>query len=662
MQHKILKIVIHFYTILFVCSLVLNPTFSYSNIDDTYNPSNIEAISIPSNQIKKEINSSLEFENFLDLIIEEQLTNYSVPGVTFSMVKDGSTFLEKGYGYANSVSHTPVIANETLFRIGSTSKTFTAVAVLQLVEDGLLELDRDVNDYLTAFKIPETYDDPITLRHLLTHTAGFEEKTFPSIVESIGQVVPLETLLTDNIPDRVHLPGKISSYSNYGFSLAGYIVQEVSGKVFETYIEDNILTPLGMNSTTFLQPIPIPLNYRMSSGHDENGNPAYFEYITIPPAGAASSTASDMARFMLTLLNNGSLEGTRILKNSSAEMLLSNQFTTHQNLPSIGLGVYEFDMSDVSIIGHGGDTSFFHTRMILLPELNIGIFASYNSIEGSMARSLLFEEIIKEYFPYPSQVIEPIQGYKNRARKFKGLYLSTRRIYSDKPNINERDFPVISFSIKAEKGFLIIDGIGVKFVEVEPNYFLESTGEFYYKLGFIENEKGKITHFYTNLIGPNYAFEKTHILYYGSEYQSILVSIIIILTGISLVYWGIKGLIRVLKKKEKNSSIERLVRWSIIATLTFSGVTALIMNAKLKSDFLLEREVVSVFKGLLVFPYLFLITVIATLVFSGFSWTGFRNKDRKPYWALSDRIHYSALVVLSIFLIGIFTSWHLFGF
>ncbi|MHA1552704.1 MAG: serine hydrolase domain-containing protein, partial [Candidatus Heimdallarchaeaceae archaeon] len=447
-------------------------------------PSTSDPIIISPIYLKQELTTPTELETFLDSIIPNQLENYTVAGVTFSMVKDGSVFLEKGYGYANYPSQIPVVANETLFRIGSISKTFTSVAVLQLVEDELLDLDADINDYLTAFKIPETYDESITLRHLLTHTAGFERATFRTILSSSYSMEPLEAILAEGIPDRVRTPGTISAYSNYGFALAGYIVQEISGKNFETYIQDEILTPLGMNSTTFLQPVPVSLSSQMSAGHVGNNFPSYFEYISIPPAGSCSSTASDMSKFMMTLLNNGTFDGSRILENATVELMLSKQFTTHENLGSIGLGVYEFDVSDQHIIGHGGDTGFFHSRMILLPGLNIGIFASYNSASGSIPRSLLFNEIIEEYFPHPVEVIEPMQGYKNRARKFEGLYVSARRVYSDKTTVDERDYISDSFSFTAEKGFLTVSGMGgaIKFVEVEHNYFVESTGDYYFKI------------------------------------------------------------------------------------------------------------------------------------------------------------------------------------
>ncbi len=654
-QKKIFLVIIVLFLISF---LSLSKTMVKSTL-----PSSVPTIVSPI-YLKQELTTPTELETFLDSIIPNQLENYTVAGVTFSMVKDGSVFLEKGYGYANYPSQIPVVVNETLFRIGSISKTFTSVAVLQLVEDELLDLDDDINDYLTAFKIPETYDESITLRHLLTHTAGFERSTLQTIVGSSYYIDPLETVLAEGMPDRVRKPGTIAAYSNYGFALAGYIVQEISGKNFETYIQDEILTPLGMNSTTFLQPLPASLSSQMSTGHGINNIPGYFEYISIPPAGSCSSTASDMSKFMMTLLNNGTFDGSRILENASVEMMLSDQFTTHVNLSSIGLGVYEFDVSDQHIIGHGGDTGFFHSRMILLPELNIGIFASYNSVGGSVARNLLFQEIIEEYFPYPEEVIEPMQGYKNRARKFEGLYVSARRVYSDKPNVDERDYLTESFSINAEKGFLTVSGIGddVKFVEVEHNYFVEATGDYYLKIVFIEDSLGRITHFYTNFIGPIVAYERTHPLYFGLEIQPILVAAIIIVIFISLAYWGVKGLINAFKKKEKDPKIQRIARWSFLLNISLAAATLIIIAIKLDSDILLVSETVKAFSGLLVFPFLYLLSVVASIVFISYAWTGVRSMMRRPYWTLFGRIHYSILVLFSIVLVGIFASWHLFVF
>ncbi|MBY9001181.1 MAG: beta-lactamase family protein [Candidatus Heimdallarchaeota archaeon] len=649
-------------TLLVIIVISLLSFLSLSNIKVQSSSSPPITTIIAPNYIKQELSTPSELESFLDSIIPNQLENYNISGATFSMVKDGSVFLEKGYGYANAYYETPVDANETLFRIGSVSKTFTSVAVLQLVEDGLLDLDIDVNEYLSAFKIPETFEESITLRHLLTHCAGFEESTFPVILGSYSYLEDFETILSEGIPDRVRPPNTTSAYSNYGFALAGYIVQEISGSNFESYIQDEILTPLGMNSTTFQQPLPSTLSSHMSTGYDENMNPGYFEYISIPPAGSASSTASDMAKFMQTLLNKGSLGLNRILENDTVEMMLSTQFITYENLPGLGLGIYEFDLSDQRIIGHGGDTVFFHSRMILLPELDIGIFASYNSRGGSIARTLLFSELIEEYFPPTIGNIEPMNGYKNRAKKFEGFYVTTRRVYSDKLMFSEKDFIDESFTINAKKGHLIIEGISLEFVEVEPNYFVESTGEYYLKIAFIEDYKGRISHLYTNFVGPVIALERTHPLYYGSEIQTGMVAAFLLIMFVSLAYWGIKGIIDVYKKREKKARIQRFAKWSYLLNFSLAAIISIFTALKVNSDIMLEYEIVRVFNGFLILPFLYLLATINTIVFTWFAWTGIKDDMRKPYWTLSGRIHYSILALLSIVLIGIFNSWHLFIF
>ncbi|MHA2308350.1 MAG: serine hydrolase domain-containing protein, partial [Candidatus Heimdallarchaeaceae archaeon] len=176
--------------------------------------------------------SLIDLEDFCNSFILDQLDENDIPGMSISVVQDGELFFTRGYGYYDRWLLESVDPNGTLFRIGSISKTFNAIAVLQLVEDGLLNLDTDVNEYLTEFKIPETYTEAITLRHLLTHSAGFEESRFAVIVDSPFYLEPLEETLKNGIPERVRPPGELTAYSNYGTALAGYIVQLKTGKDF----------------------------------------------------------------------------------------------------------------------------------------------------------------------------------------------------------------------------------------------------------------------------------------------------------------------------------------------------------------------------------------------------------------------------------------------
>ena len=199
--------------------------------------------------------TTVDVEAFLDGFMHMQLERENIAGAVVLVVKDGKVLFSRGYGYGDVDKKTPVSPSSTLFRPGSISKLFTWTAVMQLVEQNKVELDRDINSYLD-FKIPATYPQPITLRHLMTHTAGFEEQ-IKDLINSEG--APISTLrehLIAHMPQRVYPPGTIPAYSNYGASLAGYIVERVSGKPFNQYVSENIFTPLAMARSTFAQPLP----------------------------------------------------------------------------------------------------------------------------------------------------------------------------------------------------------------------------------------------------------------------------------------------------------------------------------------------------------------------------------------------------------------------
>src|SRR6266516_596399 len=258
-----------------------------------------------------------ELETFLDGVISKQWRVDHIPGAAVSVVKDGRLLFAKGYGSANLQAHKPVNAQTTLFRIGSVSKLFTATAVLQLAEQGKLNLHADVNTFLNTFHLPATYPEPITLADLLTHTAGFEGRdTGLQLARTTSGLEPLGQVLAEHIPARVRPPGVVTAYSNYGYALAGYIVEQVSGMPYAQYVEQHIFQPLGMHSSTFRQPLPASLSADLSQGYtSSNGGyrPDPFVAIQDAPAGAMSTTATDMAKFMLAQLQNGRLGNERIL-------------------------------------------------------------------------------------------------------------------------------------------------------------------------------------------------------------------------------------------------------------------------------------------------------------------------------------------------------------
>ena len=379
-----------------------------------------------------------ELEAFLDGYVGHQLEDYDIPGATVSVVKDGEVLFAKGYGRANVEKKVPVVADETLFRIASISKLFTATAVMQLVEEGKLDLDEDVNAYLDDVEVPNTYPGrPVTLRHLLTHTAGFEEHFTGSGARNAADVEPLGEYVATQMPARVRPPGEVTAYSNYGMSLAGYIVQDVSGMPYERYVEENILAPLGMESTTAAQPPAPKLRERMARGYDlEGGNPVArpFEYFDDAPAGTVSTTATDMTRFMIAHLQNGRYGGpggeTRILEESTAKEMHEDQFSNHPRLDGMAYGFYEQTLNGERTIQHGGNLFQFHANLVLLPEHDVGLFLAYNSYGdgGDFAEYELVDAFLDRYYPEPPlPTLDPSgQEASRNAERLAGSYRITR--------------------------------------------------------------------------------------------------------------------------------------------------------------------------------------------------------------------------------------------
>jgi CubicO group peptidase (beta-lactamase class C family) len=372
-----------------------------------------------------------DFETFLDALIPSQLRNRNIAGAVVSVVKDGQVLFQKGYGYADFEAKKLVLPDQTLFRPGSISKLFTATAVMQLVEQGKLDLDRDVNDYLD-FAIPKTYPEPVTLRQLLTHTAGFEETLKNLFVAHESDMKPLRTYLVNQMPARIFPPGKVPSYSNYGFTLAGYIVERVSGEKFERYIADHILKPLRMTNSTFDQPLPPQLAPHISEAYlNASKKPRDFEWVQAAPAGALSTTAADMTRFMLAFLQDSAVDGVSILKPETVRQMETRQFELHPMLTGLGITFMEYLLHPVRIIAHGGDTVYFHSDMVLVPEAHVGYFISYNSLGKNVGggRSEVWRALTKRYFPSrgePKIDVDPNTA-RSDGRGVSGTYEVTRR-------------------------------------------------------------------------------------------------------------------------------------------------------------------------------------------------------------------------------------------
>ena len=339
---------------------------------------------------------------WLDGYLPYALHTSDIAGAVVAVVKDGQILAERGFGYSDVAKRTPVDPKLTLFRPGSVSKLITWTAVMQLVEQGKIDLDVDVNRYLD-FKIPARDGKPITMRNLMQHTAGFEEQA-KGIISEDPHAPGFEELLKQWVPERIFAPGTTPAYSNYGASLAGYIVQRVSGESFDDYLDKHIFEPLDMQHSTFRQPLPASLVPLMSKGYILGSDPPHaFEMVGPAPAGALSAPGEDMAHFMIAHLQNGEYHGQRILSAATAEMMHNSPLTVLPPLNRMELGFFETNINGREVIGHLGDTELFHTSLHLFLKQNVGFYVSFNSrgkdgAAGSL-RVALFEDFADRYFP-----------------------------------------------------------------------------------------------------------------------------------------------------------------------------------------------------------------------------------------------------------------------
>ncbi len=481
---------------------------------------------------------------FLDGMMPQELATNDVAGVVISVVNNGKVIFAKGYGFSDVGKRTPVTADATLFRPGSISKLFTWTAVMQLVQEGKLDLDRDVNDYLD-FKIPSTYPKPITLRNIMTHTPGFEETIQELFVKDAKDLTPLDQYVKKHLPNRIYPPGTIPAYSNYATTMAGYIVQRVSGQDYYDYIEQHILKPLDMTRSTFRQPLPPDLKPMMSKGYEVASEPAHdFEYVEAAPAGSSSVTAMDMTHFMLAHLQDGKYEGAQILKPETIQFMHSRQFANLPDMNAMCLGFYEETRNGHRIIGHAGDTEYFHSDLHLVPDAQLGFFISYNSAgkgEGRL-REAVWHAFLDRYFPYeppkadvPStsaQDIQQVSGHYIVSRRADTTIMKILNVVGE-TKVYGNDDGTLSVSDLKDA-----NGVPIKFREIAPLLFRQEYGQD--KLGFRRDGAGGLI---AVIDFPFMVFQKAPVNE-NSAFQLPLIITSIVLFVLALVFWPTGGILR----------------------------------------------------------------------------------------------------------------------
>lgn len=350
-----------------------------------------------------------DVDAWLDGYMPYALRSGDIPGAVVTVVKDGKILTSRGFGYADVQKRTPVDPDRTLFRPGSVSKLFTWTAVMQQVEQGKIDLDADINRYLD-FKIPDRGGKPVTMRQLMTHTGGFEETSKGILFYDRKYELPLGDYLKRWVPTRIYEAGTMPAYSNWGTALAAYIVQRTSKENFSDYLDRHVFGPLGMRNTTMHQPVPANLTAQLASGYPKPGEPSPgYEFVGPGPAGEAAASGSDMGRFMIAHLQNGELDGQRILKPETAVMMHDspldkvNPISVIPPLNRMELGFFETNINGREVVGHLGDTIAFHTSLHLFLRDNVGFYVSFNSPGKGGAvgplRTAVFEDFADRYLP-----------------------------------------------------------------------------------------------------------------------------------------------------------------------------------------------------------------------------------------------------------------------
>ena len=485
-----------------------------------------------------------DLRGFFDSLVPYMLKRNGIAGGVVSVVKDGHVIFAQGYGYADVAKRTPVVADKTLFRIGSTSKLFTWTSVMQLVGEGKIDLDRDVNDYLD-FKIPPRFGKPITVRDLMTMTPGFAESIHGLMAPSTDKLTSLRAYLVSHVPPRIFPPGKVVAYSNYGAALAGYIVQRVSGEPFNDYVQDHILKPLGMAHSTFAQPLPPVLRKQLATGyitaHGKTIVP--FEPVQPWPAGSMTSSATDMAKFMIAQLQDGQYQGTSILSPATIKLMHSHQYSAAPGINGYDLGLYQENRNGLRIIGHGGDTIAFHTDLHLLLNQDVGVFMSFNSAgkapNGSSegVRTQLFRAFLDRYFPYAAPHEETVASPKPDAARVAGWYEASRRI--------ESTFSVLQVltqsSVTANPDGTIriealkdLSGTPRTWREVGPLTYREVGGQSHTK--FVADKNGNVRYWISDDFLPVELFQPVHGLRSSGMLKSVGVLFLLTLV-LTLVIW-----------------------------------------------------------------------------------------------------------------------------
>lgn len=599
---------------------------------------------------------------FVDSMVIKAMKEQSLPGATISVVKNGQIIFLKGYGFSNVENRIPVDPEKSMFRIGSITKTMIALAIMQLVENGHLDLNTDINNYLTEFKIPNEFNKPITLKALLSHRAGFEDSVAGHLfVSDASKVLSPDKYLATYMPQRVREPGLASAYSNYGFGLMGYIVEQVSGMDLATYMEVNLFTPLGMeytsireplNKNSFTQPISNQQKAWLATGYikDSSGQleSKPFDFIShIAGAGAISSSARDMALYMITRLDNDSYSGGRLVNERTTKYMKTRLYDDRPLTTGIAHATFDSSFMGYKQYSHVGQTSTFSSNMVMFPELKLGVFISTNVVDsGTGLVASLPTSIFQHFYQRKETRWQGLPAIdESQIQKYTGLWMASRRSYTQIEKLGAI-VQVVETSINSNGELIMTSPWGsIKLHEIGHGVFQQPFNDspVYY---FYEDDNGTPVRFSATASD----FERISFIQSPNVFFLMLVLASFFSLSTLFVSW---------RRRSKGKKLRLLDNVGVLMSVTILAVVSIfaVIYLEMVHD---QYSILHDFPLTSVKLLLWLVLIIATtttvkLLGLPFIW-------KHPNIKLPHKLHYSFFTLSCLGLLFVFWVWNVIGF
>ncbi len=594
-----------------------------------------------------------EISLFADTFFQSALEDYHIPGAVFIAVENGEIVFARGYGYADLENSIPVDPEKTMFCAGSVGKLINWTALMQLNEKGQFDLDDDINLYLKELRIPETFPEPVTFHHLLTHTPGFDDRNTAATPDTLEQLLPLEEYLAWTLPARLHPPGQVTQYSNHGAVISGLLIEDISGLPFDQYVKQNIFEPLGMNYSTFSQPQPESLQPHMATGYNYINGERIAQPVRIAnvmPAGMGYFSGLDMANFLIAHLQNGQHSGERILMEETAALMHQTHFQNDSRLPGMAYGFIENFKNNRRILWHTGTSPDFHSLLVMISEENSGFFFSMNMVDQWVSRELL-QDFMDYFYPVEIEEVTSSLSVSDYVVQYTGVYRTNWHAHKtlEKLAVLGRDVLVTANS---DSSLMIRfeNSPATRWLRMDEHLFRMDNNEEY--VSFAVDEKGDAYRLHQGS-RPILAYER--IAWWETTAFHLVLQITIIAIFISTLLTAIFG--RFMRKKADN--VKQDPGPACFARFT-GNMTSLLHPLFVIGFLAIQMKVVSgsfdlLFYSVLTLPIILVGLALIITTYSIIAW-------KKSYWGLGGRIHYTLLAAAALANSWFLYYWNLIGY